>query len=442
MALNETHRVELASWVESAQTPGSDFPIQNLPFGVFRRAGRAEAARVGVAIGDQIVDISACSSEGLLGGAPSGAAECCRAPHLNDLMASSAASLSALRRALSEILRVESPAYRNDPAIARRILVPMYEAELRLPAVIGDYTDFYASIDHARNLGSMFRPNEPLLPNYKYVPIGYHGRASSIVTSGTHVRRPIGQIHDDPDEPPVVMPTKRLDYELELGIFIGAGNALGSPIPIMDADSHVFGCCLLNDWSARDIQSWEYQPLGPFLGKSFSTTISPWVVTLEALEPFRAPAYVRPDGDPPPLPYLLWDGDQRRGGLDIRLEVFLRTLAMRQRSQDPVRVSRGRFTSMYWTIAQLIAHHTSNGCNLRPGDLLGSGTISGPHPDSRGSLIERTWRGREPLRMPTGETRTFLEDGDEVVMRACCERPGFARIGFGDCSGMIVPAAH
>lgn len=442
MALNETHRVDLASWVESAQTPGSDFPVQNLPFGVFHRAGRAEAARVGVAIGDQIVDVSACLDEGLLTGSAAAAAECCRAPQLNDLMASPASGVSALRHALSEILRVDSPAYRKDASIARRILVPMYEAELRLPAVIGDYTDFYASIDHARNVGSMFRPNEPLLPNYKYVPIGYHGRASSVVPSGTHVRRPTGQIHDDPDDPPIVMPTKRLDYELELGIFVGAGNALGSPVPIMDADRHIFGCCLLNDWSARDIQSWEYQPLGPFLSKSFATTISPWVVTLEALEPFRVPAYVRPDGDPPPLQYLLWDGDQRRGGLDIRLEVFLRTLMMRQRSQDAVRVSRGRFTSMYWTIAQLVAHHTSNGCNLRPGDLFGSGTISGPEPEARGSLIERTWRGREPLRLPTGETRAFLEDGDEVIMRASCERPGFARIGFGDCSGMIVPAAH
>jgi fumarylacetoacetase len=440
MALNETHRVELASWVESAQTPGSDFPIQNLPFGVFRRAGRSETARVGVAIGDQIVDVSACLEAGLIGGAATEAAERCRAPQLNDLMSLGGSGLSALRRALSDLLRAESAAYHDDSGIARRILVPMYEAELRLPAVIGDYSDFYASIDHARNIGSMFRPTDPLLPNYKYVPIGYHGRASSIVPSGTHVRRPAGQIHDDPDDPPSALPTKRLDYELELGIFIGQGNPLGSPIPILDADRHVFGCCLLNDWSARDIQSWEYQPLGPFLAKSFATTISPWVVTLEALEPFRAPAYVRPDGDPPPLPYLLWDGDQRRGGLDIRLEVYLRTATMRQRSQDPVRVSRGRFTSMYWTIAQLVTHHASNGCNLRSGDLLGSGTISGAEPDSRGSLIERTWRGREPFRLPNGESRTFLEDGDEVIMRASCERPGFARIGFGDCSGMIVPA--
>jgi fumarylacetoacetase len=440
MALNDTHRVELSSWVESAQTPGSDFPIQNLPFGVFKRSGRNESARVGVAIGDQIVDVSACLDEGLLAPAAHAAAERCRLPQLNDLMALGPEPLSAMRLALSELLRVDSGAYRRDPGIARRVLVPMYEAELRLPTTIGDYTDFYASIDHARNVGSMFRPNDPLLPNYKYVPIGYHGRASSIVLTGTHVRRPTGQIRDDPEQPPAVAPSRRLDYELELGIFVGTPNALGSPVPIIEADRHIFGCCLVNDWSARDIQSWEYQPLGPFLSKSFATTISPWVVTLEALEPFRAPAYARPDGDPAPLPYLLWDADQRRGGLDIRLEVHLRTATMRQRSQDPVRLSRSRFTSMYWTIAQLLAHHTSNGCNLRSGDLLASGTISGPDPDSRGSLIERTWRGRDPLHLANGEIRTFLVDGDEVIMRGYCERPGFARIGFGDCRGMIVPA--
>ena len=440
MALNDTHRVELSSWVESAQTPGSDFPIQNLPFGVFKRTGRNESPRAGVAIGDQIVDVSACLDEGLLTPAAYTAAERCRLPQLNELMAIGPEPLSALRRDVSELLRVDSAAYRRDPGIARRVLVPMYEAELRLPAVIGDYTDFYASIDHARNVGSMFRPNDPLLPNYKYVPIGYHGRASSIVLTGTHVRRPTGQLRDDPEQPPAVAPSRRLDYELELGLFVGTPNALGSPVSIMEADRHIFGCCLVNDWSARDIQSWEYQPLGPFLSKSFATTISPWVVTLEALEPFRAPSYVRPDGDPAPLPYLHWDADQKRGGLDIRLEVHLRTATMRQRSQDPVLVSKSRFTSMYWTIAQLLAHHTSNGCNLRSGDLMASGTISGPDAESRGSLIERTWRGRDPLRLPNGETRTFLVDGDEVIMRAYCERPGFARIGFGDCRGMVVPA--
>ena len=440
MALNDTHRVELSSWVESAQTPGSDFPIQNLPFGVFKRTGRHDPPHVGVAIGDQIIDVVACLDAGLLDDASAPAAERCRLPQMNDLMALGPEAISALRRALSQLLRVDSAAYRSDPGIARRVLVPMYEAEMRLPAVIGDYTDFYASIDHARNVGSMFRPSDPLLPNYKYVPIGYHGRSSSIVPSGTHVRRPTGQLRDDPEQAPTLAPTRRLDYELELGILVGLPNALGSPVPIIEADRHIFGFCLLNDWSARDIQSWEYQPLGPFLAKNFATTISPWVVTLEALEPYRAPAYVRPDGDPEPLPYLTWDADQRRGGLDITLDVFLRTAVMRQRSQDAVRLSHGRFTSMYWTVAQLVAHHTSNGCNLRAGDLLGSGTVSGPDPESRGSLIERTWRGRDPLRLQNGETRTFLLDGDEVILRGYCERPGFARIGFGDCRGMIVPA--
>jgi fumarylacetoacetase len=399
-----------------------------------------EVYGIGVAIGDQIVDVASCLDEGLLIEDARAGAERFRLPHLNELMALGPSGMAGLRRGLSELLQVESAAYRRDPGIAQRVLVPMYEAELRLPATIGDYTDFYASIDHARNVGSMLRPNDPLLPNYKYVPIGYHGRASSIVPSETHVRRPAGQLHDDAEEPPMVAPTRRLDYEAELGIYVGQGNALGSPIPVIEADRHIFGFGLLNDWSARDIQSWEYQPLGPFLSKSFATTISPWIVTLEALEPFRAPAYVRPDGDPPPLPHLLWDADQRRGGFDIKVEVYLATATMRQRRQEPVRISRGRFTSMYWTVAQLVAHHTSNGCNLRSGDLLGSGTISGSEPESRGSLIERTWRGRDPIRLPNGETRAFLADGDEVIMRAYCERPGFARIGFGDCSGMIVPA--
>ena len=442
MALNETHRADLTSWVESAQTPGSDFPIQNLPLGIFKRTGMPESPRVGIAIGDQIVDVVACLNEGLLTGAAVPPAERCASPHLNELMQLGNDASSALRRAVSDLLRVGSSAYRHDSGIARRVLVPMYEAEMRLPAHIGDYTDFYASIDHARNVGSMLRPDNPLLPNYKYVPVGYHGRASSIVTSGTHVRRPTGQIREDADEPPTYMPTKRLDYEVELGVFVGTGNPLGSPIPILDADRHVFGLCLLNDWSARDIQAWEYQPLGPFLAKSFTTTISPWVVTLEALEPFRAPAYVRPDGDPAPLPHLVWDADQRRGGFDITCEVLLRTTAMRQRSQNPARVSRSHFTTMYWTIAQLVAHHTSNGCNLRPGDLLGSGTVSGPEKESRGSLLERTWRGREPIRLPSGETRAFLEDGDEVILHAYCEGGGVARIGFGECSGMVIPASR
>src|SRR5690242_7018769 len=325
MALNDTHRVELASWVESAQTPGSDFPIQNLPFGVFKRMGRHEPPRVGVAIGDQIVDVATCLDEGLLIDAAVPGAERCRESRMNGLMELGPNAVSGLRRGLCELLRVESPAYRRDPAIAQRVLVPMYEAEMRLPVLIGDYSDFYASIDHARNIGTMLRPSDPLLPNYKYVPIGYHGRASSIVVSDTHVRRPSGQIRDDPEQPPSVAPTRRLDYEAELGILIGSGNALGSPIPILDADRHIFGFCLLNDWSARDIQSWEYQPLGPFLAKSFLTSVSPWVVSTQALAPFRKPRLSRPAGDPQPLPYLDDASDRQTGALGIQLEVTLST---------------------------------------------------------------------------------------------------------------------
>ncbi len=305
----------------------------------------------------------------------------------------------------------------------------MAGAEMLLPVRIGDYTDFYASIHHATNVGSMFRPDNPLLPNYKWVPIGYHGRASSIVVSGTRVRRPHGQTRDDANAPPVFGPSKRLDYEMEVGFFIGRGNALGDPVPVGDALDHVFGFCLVNDWSARDIQTWEYQPLGPFLAKNFATTISPWIVTLDALEPFRTNAFVRADGDPQPLPYLRDDV-----GFDITVEVWLRSAKM----SEPIRLSRGSFRDMYWTVAQLVAHHTSNGCNLQPGDLLASGTISGTAKDSRGSLLELSWRGTEPIELPTGETRKFLEDGDEVILRAYCEREGYARIGFGECRGVVV----
>jgi fumarylacetoacetase len=294
---------------------------------------------------------------------------------------------------------------------------------------IGDYTDFYASVHHATNVGSMFRPDNPLLPNYKWVPIGYHGRASSIVVSGTPVKRPQGQTRDDANAPPTFGPSKRLDYEMELGFFIGRGNNLGDPIPVSEALDHVFGFCLVNDWSARDLQTWEYQPLGPFLAKNFATSISPWIVTLDALDPFRIPATPRPEGDPEPLPHL-----QDNVVFDITVEVWLRTTKM----PEPVRLSRGTFRDMYWTVAQLVAHHSSNGCNLMPGDLLASGTISGPAKDSRGCLLELTWRGTEPLQLPSGETRKFLESGDEVILRAYCEKEGTARIGFGECRGTVV----
>jgi fumarylacetoacetase len=306
-----------------------------------------------------------------------------------------------------------------------------------LPAAIGDYTDFYASIYHATNVGSMFRPDNPLLPNYKYVPIGYHGRSSSIVASGTPIRRPQGQWKDATAERPMFGPSRLLDYELEVGFFVGPGNALGEPIGIDDAEPHIFGLCLLNDWSARDIQAWEYQPLGPFLAKNFATSISPWVVTMEALEPFRAPAFKRADSDPEPLPYLSSSRDRDHGGIDITLEVFLTSEQMRASGIEPVRLSRGNFRDLYWTLAQLLTHHTSGGCNLRPGDLLASGTVSGASKDSQGCLLELTRRGAEPIQLPGGELRKFLEDGDEVVFRAYCERGGHRRIGFGDCRGVI-----
>jgi fumarylacetoacetase len=306
-----------------------------------------------------------------------------------------------------------------------------------LPARIGDYTDFYASVFHATNVGKLFRPDNPLLPNYKWIPIAYHGRASSIVPSGTPVQRPHGQTKADTAAVPEFGPSQRLDYELEVGVYIGGGNRLGEPIPIGEAERHAFGLCLVNDWSARDIQAWEYQPLGPFLAKDFLTSVSPWVVTMEALTPFRAPAFVRSADDPAPLPYLASDKDRQRGGIDLTLEVYLLTRKMRDAGMAPHRLSRGSFRDMYWTLAQMITHHASNGCNLQPGDLLASGTVSGPTRDSRGCLLELAGRGSEPVALPTGEQRSFLQDGDEIVMRGFCEREGAARIGFGECQGQI-----
>lgn len=429
---NETHDPALRSWVESANDPASDFPIQNLPFGVFRTANRA---RVGVAIGDQILDVHA--SAHLLDGAAAQAAEACGQPALNGLMALGPDAWRALRLAISRALRIDAePAVRT---AVGNVLLSMPHAELLLPADVGDYTDFYASVHHATNVGSMFRPDNPLLPNYKYVPIGYHGRASSLVASGTPVRRPLGQTRDE-GSPPGYGPSKRLDYECEVGAFIGVGNELGDPIPLARAEQHVFGLCLVNDWSARDIQSWEYQPLGPFLAKNFATTVSPWVVTMEALIPYRAPACVRPQGDPAPLPYLDDPTDRAHGGIAITLDVLLRSAKMRSAGVSPHRVSRASFTQMYWTIAQMVTHHASNGCNLKPGDLIASGTVSGAEPDARGCLLELAWRGTEPVALPGGEARTFLQDGDDVILRGSCSREGFARIGFGDCIGTVLPA--
>jgi fumarylacetoacetase len=377
MKLDETHDPGLKSWVASANRPGTDFPIQNLPFGVFRRKGSAEPPRGGVAIGDQILDLAAFRIR--------------TGPTLNELAALGRAKLHALRKQLSRALSDKKAQKKLE-----RWLLPMAKAELFVPVAIGDYTDFYTSVFHATNVGRLFRPDNPLMPNFKWVPTAYHGRASSIVLSGTPVKRPQGQLKA-PDAPaPVFGPSRRLDYEVELGFVVGRGNALGKAIPVAKAGEHLFGVVLLNDWSARDIQAWEYQPLGPFLGKSFATTVSPWIVTLDALEPYRVPAFARPQGDPAPLPYLASPADQREGMFSIEVEMSLRSASMRAAKAPAARLSRGNYASCYWTPAQLVAHHASNGCNLRTGDVLGSGTISGPARDSLGALLELSVGGREP----------------------------------------------
>lgn len=441
IAINDTHDEKLKSWVESANDDDTDFPIQNLPFGVFRPAGAEEEPRVGIAIGDRILDVAACRQRGLLKGKVFAAGLACDAPALNALMALGPDLWTTLRERISELLRVDGPGMAEARSKVEKCLSPMKTAELLLPVEIGDYTDFYASVYHATNVGSMFRPDNPLLPNYKHIPVAYHGRASSVVVGGTPIRRPSGQTKADDADGPSFGPSKLLDYELEVGVFIGPANQHGESVPIQRAENHVFGMCLVNDWSARDIQKWEYQPLGPFLAKSFATTISPWVVTLEALAPFRAPAFARPKGDPTPLPHLDSPENRETGGIDLTLEVFLASEQMREKGLEPLRISRGSFTDMYWTIAQMVAHHTSNGCNLRPGDLLASGTVSGPDEGARGCLLEHTWRGENPFQLPTGEERKFLKDGDEVIMRGFCERDGFARIGLGECRGTITSVA-
>jgi len=434
LGVDETHAPELQSWVESANAPTTDFPIQNLPLGCFRRDG---LTRPGVALGDEIVDLAIAARLLDVDAELRGAIDACLTlGALNPLLRMGRHALRRLRGALSASLRA-GPSGARAHSERETLLVPMEGRELVVPLRVGDYTDFYASLHHATNVGSMFRPDNPLLPNYKWVPIGYHGRASSIVASGTDVRRPSGQTREDPAQTPSFGPSRRLDYELELGAVVAKGNTLGTPVPIARAEEHLAGLCLVNDWSARDIQAWEYQPLGPFLSKSFATTISPWIVMVDALAPFRVPAAARNAGDPAPLPYLDDAADQARGAFDIELEVFLSTRRMRDEGHAPYRVSTGNFATMYWTLAQLVAHHTSNGCNLQPGDLLGSGTVSGAAKESRGCLLERTWRGTEPLLLPTGEERRFLEDGDEVIMRAACSRAGWRRIGFGECRGTI-----
>jgi fumarylacetoacetase len=429
----------LRSWVVSANRAGTDFPMQNLPFGVFRRAESLEAPRVGVAIGDEILDVASCLAAGLFDHAPEearAAARVCASPTLNALMARGPVARRALRAAVSSLLSDSTPVHLRQTA--EYALIPQRHAEMFLPVEIGDYTDFYASVHHATNVGSMFRPDNPLLPNYKWIPIGYHGRSSTIVVSGTSIVRPSGQRKGPNDDLPSVGPSRSLDYELELAAFVGTGNSMGSVIPLANAEDHLFGVCILNDWSARDIQSWEYQPLGPFLAKNFATSISAWVVTIDALAPFRAPLAPRAAHDPLPLPYLDEAADHATGGFGITMHVALQTARMREEGLAPERLTRGSALDLYWSMAQMLTHHASGGCAMRTGDLLGSGTVSGSRRDSRGCLIELTWRGTEPITLANGETRSFLEDGDEVVMTAYAEREGAVRIGLGECRGRVV----
>ena len=437
--LNETHDPALKSFIASANVGLTDFPMQNLPFAVFRRAGSDEPFRGGVAIGDQIVDLArlhrAQLRTPLFGDDAANACEVASATTLNALMAKGSAAASALRLALSRLLRAGSA----HEAEMRACLVAQSDAEYALAAHIGDYTDFYTSVYHATHIGRLFRPDNPLLPNYKWVPIGYHGRASSINISGQSFPRPVGQLMPPGAEAPTLAPCKRMDYELEMGIFVGSGNALGTRIAINDAESHVFGLCLLNDWSARDIQGWEYQPLGPFLSKNFASTISPWIVTLEALAPYRMP-WTRATDDPQPLPYLDSAALRSEGAFDIQLEVLILTEKMRLQALPPQRICLTSYRHAYWTISQLITHHTVNGCNLQPGDLLGTGTLSGPTASEAGALIELTVGGKQPITLPGGESRAFLEDGDSITLRAHCEKSGAARIGFGSCTGTVLPA--
>ncbi|MBL9001820.1 MAG: fumarylacetoacetase [Phycisphaerae bacterium] len=449
--LDQTHDPSLRSWLESANDPSSAFPIQNLPFCTIVPPDN-QRATVAVAIGDCVIDLNLLFQARLLDGI-AGIDELGKgaldgvAWNLNALLELPRTARVGLRHRLCELLREDNHGLRDNPRLLEVAMRPIKDTEFGVPVEIGDYTDFYASIHHASTVGAMFRPENPLLPNYKHVPIGYHGRSSSIVVSGTDIHRPVGQQSPpeaDPAAGPTFGPCRMLDYELEVGCFIAGTNNLGEPTLIENAWERIGGLCLLNDWSARDIQKWEYQPLGPFLAKNFASTVSPFVITPEALAPFRIPASARPSGDPRPLNYLLDKDDQTSGGFDITLEVLLQTKQMRANGEAPMPVCKTRaFRDMYWTFAQMIAHHTSGGCNLRPGDLLGSGTVSGPGPSERGCLLEATWDGpgkpRKPIQLPSGETRTFLADHDTVLLRAFCEKPGFRRIGFGDCSGTILP---
>jgi fumarylacetoacetase len=432
--LDTTHDAALRSWVASANDPLSDFPLQNLPLGRFRRRGSDEPLRAGVAIGDAVLDLRLARELCPWSPEVSRLMEPLALGELNAFIALGAAARRTLRAALSQALREGS----DDEPWLQSCLVPQAQAEMAMPCEVGDYTDFYTGIHHATAVGKLFRPDQPLLPNYEWVPIGYHGRSSSLQVSGRDFHRPRGQYKTDAAVP-VFGPCQRLDYELELGAVIGAGNALGDPIPMARAEEHLAGLVLLNDWSARDVQAWEYQPLGPFLAKNFATTLSPWIVTMEALQPFRRP-FERAADRPQPLPHLDGEANRAQGAIDIVLEVWLQTAAMRERGDAAVRLMQSNFRDAYWTLAQLVAHHSSNGCNLRPGDLLGSGTQSGPLPEQGGSLLELTRGGKEPIALPNGETRRFLLDGDSVALRAFCERDGQRRIGFGECVATVLPA--
>lgn len=429
--INETHDPNLKSWVESANDPNTDFPIQNLPY--FACMGESGTNYgIAVAIGDQAFFLGSALDRELVDSEILSDATGDLWDHMSH------DNYSNLRRRLVEIF--SSSATSEVVELAKKCMEPLSAVDFDLPVGIGDYTDFYCSIYHATNVGSMFRPDNPLLPNYKYVPIGYHGRASSIVISGTDIKRPHGQNRSDAEAPPKFIPSKSLDYEMELGFFVGQGNELGTSIPISEAEQHIFGVCLVNDWSARDIQAWEYQPLGPFLAKNFATTISPYVVTMEALAPFRTKAFERDADDPQPLDYLADDNNRKFGGLDINLEVYIQTEKMRAENIEPHMLSRSNTKDLYWTIGQMLTHHASNGCNLQTGDLMATGTVSGKEKSERGCLLEMTWRGTEPIDLPSGEQRRFLEDGDEIIMKGFCEREGFRRIGLGECRGRILPA--
>ncbi|CAH9059622.1 hypothetical protein PSECIP111951_03075 [Pseudoalteromonas holothuriae] len=433
--INETHDINLTSWVASANQAGTDFPIQNLPFAVFRRKDSNEEFRGGVAIGDQVLDLAVVANAGIFSAKAQEAAEAANAQALNEFMGLGQAHWSALRLALSRALREGS----EHKSALEGALVAQTDVEYSMPCHIGDYTDFYTSIYHATAVGKLFRPDNPLLPNYKWVPIGYHGRSSSIDVSGQAFHRPKGQTKAPDADTPSFGPCKRLDYELELGIYLGKGNELGEQIAIENAENHVFGFCLFNDWSARDLQAWEYQPLGPFLAKNFASTVSPWIVTTEALAPYRT-QWHRDSKDPQPMDYLESSHNREAGAFDIQMDVSLETQKMRDAQQAAAKLSASSFKHSYWTVAQMVTHHTVNGCNFLPGDMLGSGTQSGPEHEEAGSLLELSRGGKQSITLANGEERKFLEDGDKVIMRGWCETDGFNRIGFGSVEGTVLPA--